>query len=200
MVYRGHADFNGEEQIAIAVSDGELDGELSDSQTIAVTVTPVNDAPILTVPNSLTVAEGVELNLSGITVSDIDVGEGELEVTVAANNGVLSLTSIDGLSFSNGDSSEDDTLTFTGSLEAINNALAGLVYRGHADFFGEDEITITVSDLGNTGAGEIFTDSQLISITVIPDVIATSSQPPNRPPAFVSSPVVDAFINQTLCF
>ena len=43
----------------------------------------------------------------------------------------------------------------------MNNALASLTYRGNADFNGDDEIIITVSD------GE-FSDSKIIPITVTP--------------------------------
>jgi hypothetical protein len=163
LVYRGNADFNGEDGITVSVSDGQL----NDTATIAVSVTPVNDAPILTVPAAQTIAEDENLAITGISVSDVDVGSGDLEVTLAVNNGVLSLSQTTGLTFTTGDGTEDSTLTFTGSLADVNDAIASLVYRGNPNFNGNDSISITVSDLGNNGAGGELTDSKVIPITII---------------------------------
>jgi hypothetical protein len=67
-------------------------------------------------------------------------------LTLTAANGVVSLSQTNGLTLSEGDGLEDSTIALTGSIADINNALTGLVYRGNADFNGEDGITVTVSD------------------------------------------------------
>ena len=74
----------------------------------------------------------------------------------------------DGLIFSAGDGTADVSLVFTGSLEDVNNAIASLVYRGNQDFNGNDNISIAISDLGNTGEGGALTDNKVIPITVTP--------------------------------
>jgi hypothetical protein len=50
---------------------------------------------------------------------------GTLRVTLTATNGVLSLGSLTGLSFTTGNGVTDATMTFTGTLASINNALDG---------------------------------------------------------------------------
>ena len=42
------------------------------SDTVAITVTPVNDAPVNTVPGAQVVNEDTALALGGISVTDVD--------------------------------------------------------------------------------------------------------------------------------
>ena len=46
LAYTGNLDFNGADTLTVATSDGTA----TDTDTIAITVNPVNDAPINTVP------------------------------------------------------------------------------------------------------------------------------------------------------
>ena len=46
----------------------------------------------------------------------------------------------------------------------MNAALAGLTYRGEADWSGEDEIVLGANDLGNTGSGGAGTDRRSTSM------------------------------------
>src|SRR6185436_7560169 len=94
---------------------------------------PANVAPVNAVPSTQTVLEDNTLVFSGagsnqISISDADAGNNPVQVTVAATNGLLSLSGTAGLSFSNGDGSGDPTMTFAGSINNINNALNGLSY------------------------------------------------------------------------
>ena len=50
------------------------------------------------------------------------------------------------------------------TLSALNN----IVYRGNADFNGNDILTVTTSDLGNTGSGGTQTDVDTVAFTVNP--------------------------------
>jgi ELWxxDGT repeat protein/VCBS repeat-containing protein len=169
LLYQGDRDFNGADLLTISVSDS-LNGAngipLSDTETITITVTPVNDAPVLTVPAAQRVNENTNLNITGISVVDVDA-TGDLTVNVFASRGQLSLSSIAGLAFDLGDGVQDEALTFRGTQAAINNALRTLTYRPNADFNGNDTISINVSDGGNTGLGGVLGDAEAIAITVL---------------------------------
>lgn len=169
LLYQGDRDFNGADLLTISVSD-TLNGAngipLSDTETIAITVTPVNDAPVLTVPAAQRVNENTDLNITGIAVADIDAA-GDLTVNVFASRGQLSLSSIAGLAFDLGDGVQDEVLTFRGAQAAINNALRTLTYRPNADFNGNDTISLNVSDGGNTGLGGVLGDAEAIGVTVL---------------------------------
>jgi ELWxxDGT repeat protein/VCBS repeat-containing protein len=167
--YRGDLNFNGTDQLLVSVSD-TLNNDngipLSDTRAIAITVTPVNDAPVITVPGTQTVNENTNLNINGIQINDVDA-TGDLTVNIATSSGRLTLASTAGLSFEAGDGTQDDILTFRGTQEAINTALRTLIYRANTDFNGTDTIAINVSDGGSTGFGGVLSDSEAIAINIL---------------------------------
>ncbi|CAM9142464.1 unnamed protein product, partial [Choristocarpus tenellus] len=102
--------------------------------------------------------EDVDTLLEGLWVRDVDLGHYDdkamMEVTLYASNGTLSLPGGVSLAvFLAGDGHDDQSISFRASLPNINRALSGLTYRGRQDFFGTDEVIITVSDLGHHGQG-----------------------------------------------
>ncbi|MGC8711298.1 MAG: Ig-like domain-containing protein, partial [Leptodesmis sp.] len=170
LIYQSDPNFNGPDSLIISVNDNGNTGNgipLSDTKTLGITVTPVNDAPILTVPPAQTANENIDLRITGITVQDVDAGAGNLSVTISAANGKLTLGSINGLTFQTGTGTQDSTLIFTGSLSAINAALNTLIYRSNLNFRGSDAISISVSDNGNTGFGVALGDSKTIAVNVL---------------------------------
>ncbi|QZZ21474.1 tandem-95 repeat protein [Leptothermofonsia sichuanensis E412] len=171
LVYLGNQDFNGTDFITISVNDSLSPGTggipLSDTKTLAITVNPVNDAPVLTVPATQTANENTNLRITGVRVSDVDAGNGSLIVSLTAGNGTLSLGTTTGLSFSTGNGNQNTSMVFSGTLAAINNALATLTYRGNSNFNGTDTVNISVNDNGNTGAGIALSDSAAIAINVL---------------------------------
>jgi len=71
--YAPNANFNGSDSFVVRVSDGSL----SDTITVNVTVSDVNDAPVITQGASLTivVAEDATLSSSGVAATDSDAGD-----------------------------------------------------------------------------------------------------------------------------
>ena len=53
-------------------------------------------------------------------------------------------------------------------MTLANLALARLYYTGNNDWYGDDGVTITVSDMGYTGQGGVKMDSQTVPITIRP--------------------------------
>lgn len=149
------------------------DGNLTSSDTATINITAVNDGPVNTVPGAQSTNEDTPLVFSAangnqIQVSDLDVGAGDLEVTLSVSSGRLTLGSLVGLSFAQGSGTGDNTLVFRGTQAAINASLATLTYVPLSNFSGTAVLTITTSDLGNTGIGGILTDSDNVTITVNP--------------------------------
>ncbi len=114
LVYTPDADFNGTDSFTYKVSDGQGG---TDTQTVSVTVTPVNDDPVAT-PESLTVAED---------------GSGVVYPAFAGTDVDGAPVSISG--FTQGTHGSVDT-----------DEEGGLVYTPDADFNGIDSFTYTVSD------------------------------------------------------
>lgn len=147
------------------------DGALTGNDTATINVAAVNDAPVNTVPGAQVTTEDTALvfsagNVNQIQISDIDAAAGTLEITLSVTNGTLTLAGTTGLSFTTGDGTADSTLVFTGTLANINAALATLTYNPTANYSGSAVLSITTSDLGNTGTGGTLTDTDTVDITV----------------------------------
>ena len=150
LAYTGNLNFNGADTLTVATSDGTA----TDTDTIAITVNAVNDAPVNTVPGAQSVAEDTTLPIAGVSVADID--SSALTTTLSVSSGTLNVTAGAGVT-GNGSAS----VTITGTAAQINAALAGLAYTGNLNFNGGDTLTVATSD----GTA---TDTDTIAITVNP--------------------------------
>lgn len=119
----------------------------------------------------LVVREDQSTAVSGISVRDADLDmdgtyvfggdsgsadAGIVEVTISASNGTVSLgMEVAASTILVGDGTDDRVLAFRASLAGANRALAGLTYRGSPDFYGTDDLVITVDDRGNSGWGAL---------------------------------------------
>ena len=122
LAYTGNLDFNGADTLTVATSDATATA----TDTIAITVNPVNDAPINTVPGAQSVAEDTILPIAGVSVADID--SSALTTTLSVANGILNVTAGPGAVVTgNGTAS----VIIAGTAAQINAALAGLAYTGN---------------------------------------------------------------------
>jgi VCBS repeat-containing protein len=139
------------------------------SETASITVTAIDDAPVVHAPGSaIVVPEGDPIAITGVSVSDVDAGSAPIAVTLSVAHGTLSLANSTGLTFTDADGS-DGSLTFTGSQTVINTALAaGIVYTSNATYLGSDAISVYVNDQGNTGAGGPLSGTGSAAISVVP--------------------------------
>jgi VCBS repeat-containing protein len=119
LAYTGNLDFNGADTLTVATSDATSTA----TDTIAITVNPVNDAPINSVPAAQTVAEDTILPIAGVSVADID--SSALTTTLSVAHGTL--TAGPGVT-GNGTAS----VTIAGTAAEINAALVGLAYTGNS--------------------------------------------------------------------
>ena len=172
--YQGSLNFNGSDTLNITTNDNGntgIGGAQSDADSVTINVAAVNDAPVNSVPGAQGVNEEATLTFStgtgnAITISDVDVGAGNETVTLSVASGLLSLNGTAGLAFTVGDGTADSTMTFSGTVAAINAALNGLNYTGNLNFSSSDTLNITTNDNGNTGSGGAQSDADSITINV----------------------------------
>src|SRR5205085_2131043 len=145
----------------------------TDSDSVAVTVTAVNDPVTSNAPASATVAEDASVAITGLSISDVDAvldASGQYSVTLSATNGTTTLSTISGLTFTTGDGTSDASMTFTGTLSDINAALATASYAPAANFHGSATVDISVTaQVGAvvaSGSGAATTDSDSVAVTV----------------------------------
>ena len=84
--YTGNLNFNGSDTLTVTTGDGTT----QDIDTIAITVNPLADAPVNTVPGAQTVNEDTTLPIAGVSVADLDVGT--LTTTLTVTSGTLNVT------------------------------------------------------------------------------------------------------------
>lgn len=164
------ANFSGVTTFKYTVTNG-LTPAVTDTTTVTVTVNAVNDAPVNGVPTGTQmITEGSPLVLSSmngnaLTVSDIDADPGNVQVRLQTPAGInISLGSVAGLTSVTGNNSNDVTLVGTQTL--VNSALNNTVVMPPTEFSGAFAITMTSSDLGNTGIGGTLTDMDSINVSV----------------------------------
>src|SRR5207253_1406703 len=118
-------------------------GPLSDTDTVNITVNPVNDAPVNTVPGAQVVNEDTALAVGGISVTDVDGNLSTVQLAVA--NGTVTVT-LSGTATITAGASGTATLTLSGSQADINATLASLAYQGTLNYNGPDTLTVTSRD------------------------------------------------------
>ncbi|HIF9181107.1 TPA: DUF5801 repeats-in-toxin domain-containing protein [Photobacterium damselae] len=168
-----------------AVDNGEVaDDSLAVNDVINMDIDPVNDAPIIDVPDRLETDEDTKLVISSLQVTDVDANEtvdGKITININVEHGSLSIPS--GADLSGLDIQQDSAghLVITGNIDDINDLLSnGIEYQPEPDFNGEDSMSVTVDDLGNSGAGGALTDSGQVDIVVNPVNDAPENTVPNE--------------------
>ncbi|WP_139436258.1 retention module-containing protein [Aeromonas veronii] len=171
VTYQGNSDFYGNDALTMVTNDQGNTGSggaLSDTDVLPIEVQPVNDAPVNQLPGSMTVKEDGSLSLSGVSVKDVDAGSAPVSMVLRVEHGVLTLMGATGAVMVQGAGTSE--ITLVGSLADLNQLLASnLHYEPAKDFWGEDTLTVTTSDQGNTGAGGPLSDTDQVTITVTPE-------------------------------
>ncbi|OEC40866.1 retention module-containing protein [Aeromonas sp. DNP9] len=171
VTYQGNSDFYGNDALTMVTNDQGntgIGGALSDTDVLPIEVQPVNDAPVNQLPGSMTVKEDGSLSLSGVSVKDVDAGSAPVSMVLRVEHGVLTLLGATGAVMVQGAGTSE--ITLVGSLADLNQLLASnLHYEPAKDFWGEDTLTVTTSDQGNTGAGGPLSDTDQVTITVTPE-------------------------------
>ena len=160
--YSPNSNANGFADITIVAKDfdGTANGgvDTSAAQTFRITVTAVNDAPFINVPFFPFTTQHTPLvfsaaNFNAVTVTDADAGTNAITMSLSTADGTLTMGSKTGLTFSVGDGTDDATMTFSGTVTAINTGLNGLTYKPANEFSGQATIQVSSNDNGHTGAG-----------------------------------------------
>ncbi len=173
VTYTPNANFNGADSFTYTVTSGGV----AETATVIVTVTPVNDAPITTVPAAQATFEDTGLSFSNVNGNAITVGDIDgdaLTTTLSVTNGTLSLATLAGLTVS-GDGT--GSITLAGSASAINAALNGLIYNPTADYNGAAVLTVATNDGAVTTGGTVaLTVTPVVDIAA--DAVTTSEDTP----------------------
>ncbi len=173
--YVPDADYNGGVSFTYSASDNggaPVQGTTAPA-AVTINIAAVNDAPVNTVPVSVTVDEDVLAQITGISISDVDASANVVQVTLSVAHGTLLVNDaviggLTGLDITNNGSG---SVVLNGTLAAINATLAdatGLQYLSVLNYNGPDTLTVVANDLGAVGIPGQLTDSDPVTIAVTP--------------------------------
>jgi T1SS-143 domain-containing protein len=122
------------------------DGDQS-AGIIAITYPPTIDATgVVEVPSQ----EPGAAMVTGVTIADADAGDNPLTISIVADNGTLNFAG-SGQGLTETSDGNDGTLSATGTLAAINQALdEGVTYTPNQPLADADKVALTIDD-GNGG-------------------------------------------------
>jgi len=146
----------------------------------------INEEPEITAPAEVMTAEEMAVPVVGISVADPDAGTDPVRVTIAATNGTVTLAQRANLTFEQGTGTGDTTMTFTGTLPAVNLALTSLVFSPDQDFndnFGQAQVDISVDD-------------QIVAGVDDTETVVVKVAPRNDPPSVTTVDPTVAVINE----
>ncbi|MHA6194443.1 DUF4347 domain-containing protein [Pseudomonas wadenswilerensis] len=141
--------------VSIKVNDGSLD---SNVVTRNITISAVNDSPVISAPTNVTVTEDTLSPVTGIILSDVDSASGTLTLTVGAGN--LSGTSASGVTVSG----TGTALTLTGTLTAINNFIAAGSLKYTPALNSNTSVTLGLS----LDTASVSTDTRNLTLDITP--------------------------------
>ena len=148
-------------------------GGVTETATVTVNVTPVNDVPVNTVPGPQSTPEDTGLTISGLSVGDVDSPNLTTTLSLPPGSGILTVTAGSGATIT-GDGT--GTVTIAGTQAQINAALAAIIYTPTADFnTGAGSIDLTVATTDGTLTD---TDTVAITVTPVPDIVDDSVTTP----------------------
>jgi Cadherin-like/Bacterial pre-peptidase C-terminal domain/FG-GAP-like repeat/Bacterial Ig domain/Bacterial cadherin-like domain len=124
-------------------------GRLTPPSAFTFNILPINDAPTVTAPASVSVNEEATFPFTGnsiIRVTDPDGLQPLLAEVFTSSGGILTLGATGGLTITGGGNNSSSVSFTANTLQSLNNALNNLRYRGLPEFDGIDELVLKVDD------------------------------------------------------
>jgi hypothetical protein len=155
--------------VSFTANDGTLNSNVG---TKTVSVTAVDDAPVAITPASYSVNEQATLSLknNGLSISDVDAGNGIVTATLSVTEGTLNVTA--GTSGATVGGSGTGTVTLNGTLAQIN-ALLNTDGTSTVSYIDNTiapthtaTLSLSVNDNGNTGTGGPLTGSDTATLNI----------------------------------
>ncbi|MDX0196821.1 hypothetical protein GOC06_25730, partial [Sinorhizobium meliloti] len=174
------ANATGNVTLTTSITDGGSTGSggaQTATETTALQITGVNDAPTVSAPAVVSVSEDTATAITGISFADADAGFSTVTVTFSVASGSLAAQSAGGVTISGTSAS----LEMTGSLADINAFIAGsnVTFTPAPNATANVVLTTEINDLGNAGSGGA--KSEASSTTLV--LSAVNDAPVNHVPA-----------------
>ena len=123
---------------------------------MAVQPPHLNEPPFVDAPSQENAVEDTDLAITGVSVTDSDAFAQPISLILSVADGTLFIPTdvAGGVTAAQVSGDGTGTVSITASQFAIDATLAasdGLIYRPALNFNGDDQLTVTANDLGNSG-------------------------------------------------
>jgi hypothetical protein len=159
------------------VKDSE--GTLTSTSLNGFVVTPVNDAPTLSLASSISLNEDTNATiLSGVAanliVSDVDANQQNLTLIITVNRGVLTFGPNQTINSASGNNTSE--ITLSGTLSQLSTVISNIRFAPAVDFNGSIQLQVVIDDLQG-GRDTKFAQLQVIAVNDAPVIAITSDSP-----------------------
>ena len=179
--YTGTAEASGDDVTTLTLTANDQDGSGNlNLGSVNVDISAVNDNPTATgVPSDISFTEDTAagLDLSAITLGDVDSSDPDFTLVLVAGTGTLSSASGGSVTVSG---SGTGTLTLTGTvanIDAFLNNTSNIQYTPGADVSGDNATTLTLTGNDQDGSGNVSLGTVNLDITGVNDNPALASLP-----------------------
>lgn len=159
------ANLTGVTSVQITAQDGQFSSAWVDNFVVANVISPLN----ITLPSTPTTDEDNSVSINKISISDSD--NDDQTVTLTATDGTFSFTDTSQLTLKSGSFTSSDVV-FSGTLNNVNSALAGLSFVPTANFNGEGTLKVQTTDGTDTD-----TDTLKITVNSVNDAPVLDASP-----------------------
>ena len=179
LTYTPFNDFFGNDQLSVHTNDngnaGGIVGDvtasnpLTDTDTVNITINPINDAPVLVVPGKQSFFTDFDNRFTPdpnpFLISDVDADDADVQLDLTIGDGTLTVDGTSSVTVSPNPAGNNG-IRITGSISDITDVLnASLTYSPSAS--GDKSLSITINDLGNTGGGNEAIASESVEVEVL---------------------------------
>ncbi|MDQ3282910.1 MAG: Ig-like domain-containing protein, partial [Acidobacteriota bacterium] len=172
LTYAPAPNASGVATVTVTLSDngGTANGGSNTSapQIFTITITGVNDAPINNMPGAQSSFEDMPFTFSAgkgnaLSISDVDAGTSNVQTTIDVVSGTVAVAPASGANVT-GDGTAH--VVIAGTIAQINSALNGLTFTPALNVTTTAQLTLTTTDLGNSGSGGALQDVDNVTITL----------------------------------
>jgi hypothetical protein len=140
-IYQGDLHYFGSDSFTVRANDGTANSPTD--ATVSITINPINDIPLTGADQSLSAVDGVALNFTLNSGSDVETASGSLTYKLVSGPAVGTLSNC----ITTGGYTTDRTCTYTAPVNTSGTySFTYLVNDGTADSVSTAAVTITVSD------------------------------------------------------
>lgn len=156
-------------RVSFQVDDGASTHNLSNTVSRTIEITSINDNPAITLPAELVGYQDQALAVDGISVADVDAGNGPARLLLSVPRGGLSFTDLSSVTLVGG-ANGSSTIEIEGAIANLNQALrdGNIAFQADAGYTGDVVLSLTLDDRGYTGNGGSQTDSKNLTLHIAP--------------------------------